>query len=276
MGFDAGYNDGLRNAIRGVIGQSATGSGARINLDGLSAALLRPAYFPASWKAFQCIENHDLIDAGHQGADRQPRIPALADGSNSRSWYARSRSRVATGLLLTAPGIPMIFMGQEFLEDKPWTDNPHAANLMIWWAGLEGLDKNMSDHQRFTRDLIWLRRNHPALRGEAINVFHVHNENRVIAFHRWLEGIGGDVVVVASLNENTFYDYSYVLGFPGDGHWNEVFNSDIYDNFFNPNSQGNYGGIFAKGPGMHNLPSSAGITIPANSILVFARDTVDR
>jgi 1,4-alpha-glucan branching enzyme len=30
-----------------------------------------------------------------------------------RSWYARSRARVATGLLLTAPGVPMLFMGQE-------------------------------------------------------------------------------------------------------------------------------------------------------------------
>lgn len=170
----------------------------------------------------------------------------------------------------------MIFMGQEFLEDKAWTDNPHASNLMIWWAGLEGLDKNMSDHHRFTRDLIWLRRSYPALRGEWVNVFHVHNDNRVIAFHRWLEGIGGDVVVIASLNEKTFYDHSYSLGFPADGHWKEVFNSDIYDNFFNPNSQGNHGGIFASGPGMHNLPSSAGITIPANSILVFARDTLDR
>lgn len=276
MGFDAGYNDRLRDAIRSVIAQSAAGGGAKINLDRLSAALMRPEHFPACWKAFQCIENHDLIDAGHLGADRQPRIPALADGSNSRSWYARSRSRVATGLLLTAPGIPMIFMGQEFLEDKAWTDNPHASNLMIWWEGLEGLDNKMSDHHRFTRDLIWLRRSYPALRGEAINVFHVHNENRVIAFHRWLEGIGGDVMVVASLNEKTFYDHSYRLGFPGDGHWKEVFNSDIYDNFFNPDSQGNYGGISASGPGMHSLPSSAGITIPANSILVFARDQLDR
>lgn len=275
MGFDAGYNDGLRDRIRGVIEQSAGGAGAPVNLEDLRGALLTPNGFPAAWRAFQCIENHDLIDASHTGPDKQPRIAKLADPNDSRSWYARSRSRVATGLLLTAPGIPMIFMGQEFLEDKAWTDNPHAANLMIWWTGLEGLDKNMSDHHRFTRDLIWLRRKQPALRGEAINVFHVDNDNRIIAFHRWLPGIGRDVLVVASLSENTFYDHGYGLGFPGDGHWQEVFNSDIYDNFFNPESKGNAGGITASGPGMHGLPSSAGITIPANSILVFARDFGD-
>ena len=50
-------------------------------------------------------------------APKQARIPALADAADSRSWYACSRSRVATGLLLTAPGVPMLFMGQELLED---------------------------------------------------------------------------------------------------------------------------------------------------------------
>jgi hypothetical protein len=49
------------------------------------------------------------------------------DATNARSWYARSRSRVATGLLLTAPGIPPLFMGKEFLEDKPWSDSDKTA-----------------------------------------------------------------------------------------------------------------------------------------------------
>ena len=275
MGFDAGYSDGLRDAIRRAIAEVAGGASAMVNLDRVRDALYTPYGFGAGWRVFQCVENHDLVDADHTGDDRQPRVAALADSTDARSWYARSRARVATGLLLTAPGIPMIFMGQEFLEDKPWSDNPHAANLMIWWAGLEGLDRHMADHHRFTRDLIWLRRKHPAFRGEGLNVFHVHNDNRVIAFQRWLPGIGRDVVVVASLNERTFYDHSYRLGFPGGGHWHEVFNSDIYDYFFNPVSQGNPGGVTADGPGMHGLPSSAGITLPANSILVFARDLGD-
>lgn len=49
-----------------------------------------------------------------------PRVARLADGSNSRSWYARSCARVATAVLMTAPGLPQLFMGQEFLEDKQW------------------------------------------------------------------------------------------------------------------------------------------------------------
>jgi 1,4-alpha-glucan branching enzyme len=165
----------------------------------------------------------------------------------------------------------MLFMGQEFLEDKRWSDDPNAVDRMIWWAGLEGLDKAMSDHHRFTRDLLWLRRRYRALRDEAINVFHVHVDNRVLAFHRWIPSVGEDVVVVASLNERSWEDHGYQLGFPGPGQWDEVFNSDVYENYFNPSPRGNYGGVRADGPGLHGMPASADVTLPANSVLVFAR-----
>lgn len=275
MGFDIGYSDVLRDSLRAVIAECTAGRDVYVNLDALRNALCFTHKDPGRWTVFHCLENHDLLYVDHKGRDRQPRIPALADPSNARSWYARSRSKVATGLLITAPGVPMLFMGQEFLEDKYWTDWPKRPELLIWWAGLEGQDKHMSDQHRFTRDLLWLRRKHPALRGEGINVFHVQNDHRVIALHRWVSNIGRDVVVVASLNEKTFYDYSYRIGFPGGGHWNEVFNSDVYDEWVNPIAQGNPAGISANGPAWDGMPTSAGITLPANSLLVFARDWGD-
>ena len=39
--------------------------------------------------------------------------------------------------------------------------------------------------------------------------------------------------------------------------------------------KGNAGGIIADGPAWDGLPTSAGITLPANSIVVFARDEGD-
>jgi 1,4-alpha-glucan branching enzyme len=83
------------------------------------------------------------------------------------------------------------------------------------------------------------------------------------------------VVVVASLNEQTFYGQGYRLGFPAGGHWHEVFNSDVFDQFVNPNVQGNVGGVDAELVAWDGLPHSAGITLPANSLLVFARDRGD-
>lgn len=265
-GFDAVVASGLRQAIRGVIEQAAHGASAAVTLDGLRDAL-NPA-FDHAWRAVQHLENQDVVRIDNT-TDRQPRVPALADASNSRSWFARSRSRVANGLLLTAPGIPMLFMGQEFLEDKYWSDSPNFfADSLISWDGLTS-DAAMRDHLRFARDLIALRSRLPALCGDRINVFHMHNDNRVLAFHRWLDNAGRDVVVVMNLREDTWWDYE--LGFPVAGEWIEAFNSDVYDNWVNPAVAGNGGRVSATGPSMHGLPASARIIIPANSILVFAR-----
>ena len=93
--------------------------------------------------------------------------------------------------------------------------------------------------------------------------------NRVIAFHRWLEGIGQDIVVAVSLNESTFYGYQ--LGFPGSGWWAEVFNSDVYDNWVNPMVAGNGAGVNADASPLHGLPASAAVVLPANGLVVFAR-----
>ena len=269
-GFDAVWYPGIRGAVRDAIEQSAQGMNTHVNLNAVRDQLYKPYNFSATWRAVQYLENHDRQRLGNTN-DREPRIAALADAANPRSWYARSRSRVATGLLLNAPGIPMLFMGQEILEDKYWSDAPNPGTL-IWWDGLKQ-DKHMQDFFRFTADLVWLRRRHPALRGEGINVFHVHEGNRIIAYHRWLASIGRDVVIVASLNESTFLHYD--LGFPLNGTWLEVFNSDTYDHWPNPNVAGNGGSIYVNGPSLHGLPFSTTITIPANSVLVFALDAGD-
>ena len=61
--------------------------------------------------------------------------------------------------------------GQEFLEDKPWNESPTGPDL-LWWDGLnKGLDSAMSDHLRFTQELIRLRRNYSALRGDSVRAF---------------------------------------------------------------------------------------------------------
>jgi 1,4-alpha-glucan branching enzyme len=169
----------------------------------------------------------------------------------------------------------MLFMGEEFLEDKLWSDNPNRDNLFLWWSGVEGADRHMVDFHRFTQDLIRLRRSQPALRGESLNVFNVDPANRVLAFQRWLAGVGRNVVVVVSLSESSFEAGSYQLGFPLPGTWFEVLNSDYYDNLPNAAVRGNGGAVQADGPPRHGFDASASLTIPANSILVFARDRGD-
>ncbi len=263
-GFDVVQHDRLRDAVRSLIQAASGGGSAAVSMSGFAPALY-PAGMDHGWRAVTCLENHDKVYAGH--SDAVPRMPALADPSDHRSWYARSRTRVATALLLLAPGIPQLFMGQEFLEDKLWNEDPAGRNL-IWWGGLN-TDPAMGWQLRCTRDLIALRKAQPALRGDPIRVFCTDDNARVLGFHRWIEGSGQDVIVVATLSETTLYGYA--VGFPGGGFWKEIFNSDVYDHWVNPQVAGNAGGISADGPPLHGFSTSAAITIPANGVVVFSR-----
>lgn len=261
-GFDTCYHDALRDTVRRALEQASAGASANVDMSAIACALW-PAGFGQSWKFMQNLETHDEVLAG-----RKPRIARLADRSDARSWYARSRSRVAAGILLTAPGIPLLFMGQEFLEDKPWSDNvSDLSNLRLYWAGVEGNDKHMVDFHRCMRDLIRLRNDLPALRADGFRVSHVHDLNRVLAFHRWIPGEGRDVLVVVNLNEYTWHHYQ--LGVPRYGRWFEAFNSDVYDHWVNPWRQGNGGSVFADGGPLHGFNHSIGVALPANTVVVF-------
>jgi 1,4-alpha-glucan branching enzyme len=271
-GFHTTMTDGPRIAIRELLAAASDPNSGALPMTRV-ADQLGLNYLRDRWRGVNSLENHDLVmqPKDHNDHNRMPRIPKVADGSNSHSWYACSRARVATGLLLTMPGIPMLFMGQEFLEDKQWSDDVDGhPELRLFWAGLESADDPaMRDFLRFTRELIALRWRHPALRSEGYALVHVHDANRVLAFQRWVPGAGGDVVVVASLANETRHGYE--IGFPKGGHWQEVFNSDVYQRWVNPNVAGNGGGVVANGPARHGLAQSAALTLPANDLLVFSQ-----
>ena len=269
-GFDSTLTDGLRIALRKAIREASYPGEHPVDVSGLLSSLW-PQGFAHSWQFVQGPENHDRVFRSPFADDqREDRIAHLADPSNPRSWFARSRARVAMGITLTAPGIPMLFMGQEFLEDKQWSDDVHAhPELLIYWDGLEASDPAMRDFLRCTRELVRLRRDHPGLRGDGFRATSADDANRVLSFHRWVEGVGEDLIVVASLANGNHYGYR--IGFPGAGVWREIMNTDIYDYWVNPNVAGNGGQLIAEPVAWQGFQHSAALTIPANTVLVFAR-----
>jgi 1,4-alpha-glucan branching enzyme len=263
-GFDTTLTDGLRIAIRDVIEDASAPDERPLAMAAL-ADRLWPQGFTAPWRFVQGPENHDVVYEG-----RELRIARLGDPDDPRSWFGRSRARVATGLSLTAPGLPMLFMGQEFLEDKQWSDNLALhQDLLLYWAGLDLGDQQMLDHLRFTRELIGVRWRYPGLRSDGFRIVHAHDQNRVLAFHRWVIDSGDDVMVVVHLS--TYHRFNYRIGFPGGGDWREIFNSDVYENWVNPYVAGNGGRVSATAQPLHGFDYSAELTLPANSLLVFAR-----
>ena len=90
-------------------------------------------------------------------------------------------------------------------------------------AGLrEGSGRNMF---RYYQDVIRLWRLFPALRSTNIEILHVHDDNRVLAFRRWW---GNDEFLVAASLDNTPFGKGYWIGHPSlkDTTWTEVLNSD--------------------------------------------------
>jgi 1,4-alpha-glucan branching enzyme len=181
------------------------------------------------------------------------------------SWFSKKRSTLAGALVLTAPGIPMIFQGQELLEDRWFQDKDP-----IDWSRIE----EESGILRMYQDLITLRRNLSGktrgLCGQNLLIYHVDDGAKLIALHRWdKEGPGDSVVVVVNMtNENRD---RYVIGFPRAGLWKTRFNSD----------SGNYGSNFYNHPtpdvetreeGADGQPCSGEIGIGPYTVVIFSQD----
>lgn len=183
------------------------------NLDELVAAL-RHRYEDDPFRRVVYSESHDEVANGRQ------RVPSEVDPEEADSYAARKRSMLGAVLTFTAPGIPMIFHGQEFLEDEWFRDE-----VPLDWAKLA---RYGSIHAAY-RDLARLRSNAPGhtagLSGRHIEINHVNHPDKVLAYRRWREGgPGDDVMVVINLSTRRFDRYR--LGVPAAGTWHTRLNTD--------------------------------------------------
>jgi 1,4-alpha-glucan branching enzyme len=212
--------------------------------------------------AFQRViytESHDEV------ANGRARVPEEIWPGKVDSWFSKKRSTLGAALVLTSPGIPMLFQGQELLEDRWFQDK-----VPIDWSRTEDEHGILGMY----RDLIALRRNRSGLTrglcGQNIHIYHFDDGAKLIAFHRWdKQGPTDSVIVVVNLaNQN---QDGYVIGFPRAGLWKTRFNSDSY----------NYGANFANHPtpdvetqkeGTDGLPCSGKIGIGPYTVVIFSQD----
>jgi 1,4-alpha-glucan branching enzyme len=123
------------------------------------------------------------------------------------------------------------------------------------------------------RDLIRLRRNWfnntRGLRGQHLNVSHINNADKLLAYHRWENGGPGDDVVVVLNFANRSYP-KYTIGFPKEGMWQLRLNSD--GNAYDP-SFGNFFSYDTEAqPGRKDgLDFAADIGIGPYSALIFSQ-----
>jgi 1,4-alpha-glucan branching enzyme len=207
-------------------------------------------------------ESHD--EAGN-GRFTERTICVAANGAplfGDTRKYAESRCRFVAGVTLLCAGTPMFLFGEEVGSEKKFLYDHVLENREDYEALRRGSGSFLFTYYS---QLIRLRLVHAGLRSRNIDVVFVHNEHRLILFHRW--GEGEDFLVVASLNNRPFNSPSYLFRaerIPG-GQWREVFNSDAAA--FGGNNIGNLGRT------MENLPGILECVVPANGVIVFQRET---
>jgi 1,4-alpha-glucan branching enzyme len=123
------------------------------------------------------------------------------------------RAKLGAAILMTAVGVPLIWMGEEFGEYKPKTQE----SAKIDWQ-LLGNDLNRGLLEYY-KGLINLRKHNHALYTENIDFIHENPQAKVLAYSRWNDE-GSRVVVVANFSENFLAGYN-VPNFPNAGRWHE-------------------------------------------------------
>ncbi|MEE9294415.1 MAG: alpha-amylase family glycosyl hydrolase [Phycisphaerae bacterium] len=204
-------------------------------------------------------ESHDEV------ANGKSRVPEEIWPGNAASWYSKKRSTLGAGVVFTSPGVPMIFQGQEFLEDGFFADtDPIDWSKATTFSGIVDL----------YGDLISLRRNlggvTAGLRGNNVNVHHINDTDKVIGYHRWDNGgPKDDVVIVANFSNQGFTSYN--LGFPRGGTWRVRFNSDwdAYDSSF---GNWNSSDTTANSGPKDGMNYNANVGIGPYTIIVLSQD----
>jgi len=78
----------------------------------------------------------------------------------------RRRAKNLMATLLLSQGVPMLLAGDEVLRSQGGNNNAYCQDNEVSWVDWKLAEQN-AEFQRFVRELIWLRRRHPALRRVA-------------------------------------------------------------------------------------------------------------
>jgi 1,4-alpha-glucan branching enzyme len=251
LGFDSQWDPGFCNPIDDAIINS---SDANRDMNAVANALRGG---DASWKRVIFTESHDQV------ANGRSRVPEMITPGDPGSIYARKRSTLGAALALTAPGIPMLFEGQELLTGGAFDDNvPIDWTRATTYAGI----------LQIYQDLIALRltsNDTRGLRGAHTSVYHVDDTNKLIAFHRWdAGGVGDDTVVVANFANRTQSNVS--IGFPAAGTWHARFNSDSQR--YSPDYGNTPSADITTGSGtVDQMAQHGAVTVGPYSVVVYSR-----
>ncbi len=212
----------------------------------------RPAY--AFSENFVLPLSHDEVVHGKGSLwGRMPGTP----------WDKAATLRLLLGYQMATPGKKLLFMGQEFGQEREWN---HDQSL-DWHLLDQPLHRGILD---WVADCNRLYRGTPALyegdcRPEGFRwVKHDDEMWSILAFLR-LSRTGSPILAV--FNWTAIARDGYRLGVPQRGQWNERLNSDA--SIYGGSGQGNLGAVTALMEPYEGFPYSIQLTLPPLSMLLL-------
>jgi 1,4-alpha-glucan branching enzyme len=231
LGFDATWYSNFYHHLIGDTGRGADyanllvtagmGGDGPLAMDRFAGALAATGR-----KTVVYHESHD--EAGNSEHSRRTLMAAIAAGRDAPAptgelrRIAEARCRFVAGMNLLSAGTPMFLMGEEVGAVKDFTFDGFLENREDLLGERLGQGRHLF---RFYRDLIRLRRRHHTFATPNLDVVMAHNQDRVLAFHRWK---GPEhYLVVATLSDHGWPE-GYELRSPTLllGRWREIFTSD--------------------------------------------------
>jgi 1,4-alpha-glucan branching enzyme len=206
--FDGCWHESFRYFLKDAL------TGENVNLGELKAAI------DAKQQGYAHITSVINYLATH---DREHMIVELGDqGIFDKAAF--QRVKLGAMLQMMAPGIPMIWMGDEFGQPTHKTQYTTEPNPLDWSLLNQDLNRDLFE---FYKRLVVLRQEKSSLRTENIEFFHENPENSVFGYVRWNDA-GERVVVIANFSDHAFEHYEFPH-FPADGTWQNWLSDERVD-----------------------------------------------
>jgi 1,4-alpha-glucan branching enzyme len=179
-------------------------------------------------------------------------------------WQKFANLRALFGYMHAQPGKKLLFMGGEFGQWREWVHDGSLDWDLLGYPLHAGL-------QRWVEDLNRLYRSEPAL----------YEMDCDPAGFEWIDcddadsstvtlirkGKSSSTIILVVCNFTPVPRYSYRLGSPRSGFWQEILNSDAGE--YGGSNMGNLGGVETVPVPLHGRPYSLTITLPPLSVSFF-------
>ncbi len=207
LGFDRKWNMGWQNDFLDYMGKDP------IFRSGVHDELTFSMLYAYSEKFLLSFSHDEVVHGKGSFLNKMP-------GEKDRKL---ANLRAAYGFWMTHPGKKLLFMGQDFAQEKEWSEK----SSLDWELLNEKEHKQMQD---YVKALLKLYKDYPALYEyddtpdgfEWIN--HIEAEKNMLTFLRKGEKKSDTLVVVCNFSDLVYEDY--VMGVPYAGEYKEIFNSD--------------------------------------------------